>query len=188
MKCPYCAEVIQDEAVLCRFCSAKKINGQWSHAATSSPTMVSMFRGSVFTIRTAGLFFLGSAAFEGLAVRSPVTLFGDVREGPIAIVYHLGYAGLFLAMGVGLWSAMPWGFTVVFAGTVFFTLERCLYLMDSAGRKAETSNALDGLGTLIGGDGQELVAQAMTMTTLISILCWWGFAFYLWRRQDYFVR
>ena len=188
MKCPYCAEVIQDDAILCRFCSATKLNGKWSHASTTPAAGESPFGGTKFTIRTAGVLFLASAVFEVMSITAAVPLFGGLRGGAAAIAYHLAYVGLFAAMGVGLWSAKSWGLQAVLAGTIFYTLDRCLYLLDGGARTAEASGALDGLGSLLDSETLGFVAQTMTLTTVLSIVCWWAFVFYLWQRRSYFHR
>ena len=144
------------------------------------------FGGARFTIRTAGVFFLISAVVEGLSVSSAVPLFGDVRGGVVAVVYHLLFVALFLGMGVGLWSGKPWGFRFMFAGTVFYTLDRILYLQDGSARAAETASTLGKYDALLGTEGQNLVAQVMAMTIILTLACWWGFLLYLYFKRDYF--
>jgi len=142
--------------------------------------------GTRFTIRTAGVFFIASAVFEGLSILSPVPLFGDVRGGVVAVVYHLLFIGLFLGMGVGLWDAKSWGFRSMFYGTIFYTLERILYLLDGSARAMEAATTLGRYQSLLGQDGQSVVSQAMNLTTILTILGWWGFLVYLYFKRDYF--
>lgn len=144
------------------------------------------FGGARFTIRTAGIFFLVSAVVEGLSVSSAVPLFGNVRGGVVAVVYHLLFVGLFLGMGVGLWVPKSWGYRVMFAGTVLYTLDRILYLLDSPARETEAASALGGYGALLGPEGQSLVTQIMDLATVLTLACWWGFLLYLYFKRDYF--
>ncbi|MFQ6677537.1 MAG: hypothetical protein ACE5D0_04380 [Fidelibacterota bacterium] len=142
--------------------------------------------GTRFTIRTAGVFFLISAVVEGLSLSSAVPLFGDLRGGVIAVIYHLLFVGLFLGMGIGLWAAKSWGFRYMFYGTIFYTLERILYILDGSAREMEAATTLGRYQSLLGQDGQSLVSQAMNLTTILTILCWWGFVLYLYFKREYF--
>lgn len=143
----------------------------------------SIFSGSRFTIRTAGVFFLVSAVIEGLSVSSTVLLFGNVHSGIVAVVYHLLYVGLFLGIGVGLWAAKSWGYRFAFIGTVLYTLDRILYLLYSP---AEAMSVLGEYGVLLGPEGQRLITQVMDIVTVLTLICWWGFLYYLYRKRDYF--
>ena len=142
--------------------------------------------GTRFTIRTAGVFFLASAVFEVLSVSAEVPLVGDVRGGVVAVVYHLLFVGLFLGMGVGLWAGTSWGLRFMFLGTVLYTLDRILYLLDDSARAAEATSTLDKYGALLDVEGQSLVTQVMDIATLLPLLSWWGFLLYLYFKRDYF--
>lgn len=140
----------------------------------------SVFGGSRFTIRTAGMFFLISAVIEGVSVFSTISLFGNVYGGIVAVVYHLLYVDLFLGMGVGLWAAKSWGYRFTVAGTVLYTLDRILYLVYGS------AEALGEYGALLGPEGQKLITQVTNLTTAMTLVFWWIFLYYLTRKRDYF--
>lgn len=139
-----------------------------------------------FTFRTAAVFFFVSAVFELLAVGTPVPLFGELRGGAITLVYHLVYAALFVALGAGLWGARPWGYTLVFAATALYTLDRLQLLLSDAAMNAVVAQMQAEIGAAMPGIEMAPVSQALVLLLVLFVAGWWGFALYARWRQDYF--
>lgn len=195
MKCPFCAEDIQDTARLCRFCGAEKRskNGvdDWQRPTTPpttttlAPTPAVRAKGH-FTLRSAGFLLILSALFEGLALTTSVPLLGELREGGVAIVYHLIFVSVFLAMGLGLWNANWWGYRAVIIGTGIYLLDRFLYLLDSEGRAASIEALTRPYKEYIDVTVLQSAGQMISLVTLVVIACWIGFALYVHARRAYF--
>ena len=140
MKCPFCAEDIRDAALLCRFCGAQKVGDpgeeHWQRpTAASAPDLPTPVKGQ-FTLRSAGALLILSAILEGISVTSAVPLGGELRGGVAAVAYHTLFSGVFLVMGIGLWSARRWGYQAVIGGTLVYLADRLVYLVDSGARTA----------------------------------------------------
>ncbi len=183
MKCPYCAEEIQDDAVVCRFCFASKQNGAWIHPSAVEAEITQKRQGPRFTMRFAGFFFFLSALAELSDITVAVQLFGEEYTGIIAFIYHIIYIGLYGAMGLGLWSAKPWGFQVLFAGTLTYTVDRLLFIMYGQA----TSGLISQYGELMGVGGEDIVSQAMHLGIVATLVAWWSFVLYVYIKRDYFV-
>jgi len=141
-----------------------------------------------FTFRTAGVLFILSAAFELISLTSKVPFLGAVRGGAPAILYHLFYSALFLTMGIGLWKAASWGYRAVLAGTLLYTLDKILFLLDRKTIEASLLQIIGKYEEIFEAVDMGYFVGILRITTLTIILCWLGFALYTHFRRDYFLR
>ena len=140
------------------------------------------------TIRTAAICFLASAVLELLDLASPVPLLGGMRSGLAAMGYHLIFTGVFLGMGIGLWTGKPWGYGMVMAGTAAYSIDKAQMLLAPQTFYEFILQQFSSSSTreLFGLVPKDLALQVMTGAYLVIVLCWWGFAFYIHRRRAYF--
>ena len=143
-----------------------------------------------FTFRTAAVLSIASALLELLAMPSGVPLLGEIRSGIAGGIYHVVYAALFLALGWGLWNAAPWGYKLVFATAVVYTLDKLQLLLNRQAMEAFIQVQMAGLEGQLQAQGidEKLIGQAIILMAIVVVSCWWGFAFYAYWRRDYFQR
>jgi hypothetical protein len=141
-----------------------------------------------FTFRTAAVLFVLSAVFELLSVTSEVPLFGAIRGGLSADVYHIIYVLLFLALGVGLWGGKKWGYALVFITTALYTLDKLQFVLSSRAVEAFITTQMGGYESELQAQGINagMILEALILMSLVVVLCWWGFAWYTYIRRDYF--
>ena len=138
------------------------------------------------TFRTTAVLFLLSALLEIFSLTSKVALLGALRGGALAVIWHLVYILLFLGLGVGLWRAKPWGYKLVFVGTLFYTLDKVSNLFYTDFKKAWLMQQLSRYEEIWQLIDIGAVLQIVTLIMLLFVACWWGFAVYTYLRRDYF--
>ncbi len=140
------------------------------------------------TIRTAALFFVLSAVLELLSVATEVPLFGAVRSGAAAMIYHSLYVAVFLVIGVGLWRAKPWGYWAVMGATALYTVDKAQFLLSRAMFESYILRTFAATPEVFDMVQKQEVFQVVELMYIVFILCWWGFALYIHWRRAYFVQ
>ena len=141
-----------------------------------------------FTFRTTAVLLIASAVFELFSITAEEPLFGEIRSGIGVGIYHLVYAALFVALGVGLWRARKWGYTLVFVTAALYTLDKLQFVMNQQVMEGFIKQQMSGYEAVLQSQGVDsaLFMQAIVLTSIVIVLCWWGFALYTYWRRDYF--
>ena len=141
-----------------------------------------------FTFRTTAVLLMASAVFELISITAEEPLFGEIRSGLSVGIYHVFYATLFAALGVGLWSAKKWGYALVYVTTTVYTLDKLQLILGWHAMENFIAQQMSGYEEALRSQGVDsaLIMQAIMLTSIIIVLCWWGFALYTYWRRDYF--
>ena len=108
-----------------------------------------------------------------------------MRSGGIAMCYNLFFGLLFLGMGLGLIIGRSWGYRLFMAGTFVYSLDRLSFLLDKDTRDAylTASGVSQDVRSLV---DVSMFDQGIFLASAGTLLCWWGFAFYIYLRRGYF--
>jgi hypothetical protein len=147
-----------------------------------------------WTFRSASLCFFLSVLLEfffwvrlgRLPLTSPVLLFGAIREGIGAGIYHGLYDLLYLGLGIGLWRARPWAYKLVFLTTLIYTIDVIQGLLFPKALEAFLRLQMGGYEDLLQLIDFNLIRQAVMGVKAILVAGWWGFALYTYLRRAYF--
>ena len=194
MRCPFCAEEIQEAARLCRFCGATRAGAQWIPPERPGLGVGPAKPKKDSTLRFAAVFFLASAGYELFQMGSDVVVLGAVRAGATAAAWHVFQAGIMAVAGVGLLSLRRWGYLAFLAVVALYSADQLLFLLDRTSVDAWVALKMGGMGAggLEGVDELKGVvdpgdiARMVRLTAGAMLACWWGLAGYVFLRRDQF--
>jgi hypothetical protein len=138
------------------------------------------------TIRTAAVLFLVSAVFEMMDFNSAAALFGSVRVGAIAVIYHLVFAAFYILSGIGMWTAKPWGYSAFMTTTAIYTIDKVQLILFREAFYDYILQQLTVTRDVVGMIPREQLIQYFMIAYIVLLLCWWGFALYIHTRRQYF--
>jgi hypothetical protein len=138
------------------------------------------------TIRTAAVLFMVSAVFEIMDFNSAVALFGGVRVGAAAVIYHFVFAALYVLNGIGMWLAKPWGYGAFMATTAIYTIDKIQLMLFPQAFYDYILQQLTVTREIVGMIPKEQLTQYFMIAYIVLLLCWWGFALYIYMRRQYF--
>ena len=139
-----------------------------------------------FTIQCAGVLLVLSGLVELFSLTAEVPLFGDLRGGAVAVIYHAAYLLLFSAMGFGLLALRRWGYSALLGGTVFYTLDKALWILDRNAQHLYVRKQLDGHQDILVLIGEESLPIYILSASLLFLASWWGFALYVYFHRKLF--
>lgn len=141
-----------------------------------------------FTFRTTAALLMASAVVEIISITTEALLFGEIRSGLSVGIYHVFYAVLFAALGVGLWNAKKWGYTLVFVITAVYTLDKLQFILNQQVMENYIAKQMRGYEAALQSQGinSALFMQAIVLASIVIVFCWWMFALYTYWRRDYF--
>ena len=138
------------------------------------------------TIRTAAVLLLASAVLEILDYNSAVALFGGVRVGAVAVIYHFLFTALYFLSGIGLWTASPWGYWALMITTATYTFDKVQLILFPKAFYDYIIMQLTVTREIVGMLPQDQLLHYFMIGYAVLVLCWWGFAWYIHARRQYF--
>ncbi|MFN8388986.1 MAG: hypothetical protein U0136_01700 [Bdellovibrionota bacterium] len=130
-----------------------------------------------FIIRSSAWLMIAGFFFE-----FPVSK--DAGQSTFDFAYHMLFALLTLAAGVGVLKRRPWSYHLVWVATVLVTIEEAVLILHPSTSPLPVLAA--GVVPELNDLGTSFLRDITIASAIIVLTGWWGFAGYLAFRRDYF--